>query len=283
MPKPINLSIRFRLPKDRKVAKASITPDGEIVFTDDAGNIVTPEYMERAVHYDRLKGPKIQTRNKTTADHVSIGGLQEFAQYDSVFVLDTNKKTIKDKEIAAACFVCCRFIPEGKQFRIECDGKLNVYEFHNVPANENPEMLAVLKVALDITSSVGSSKPPRIAFVSDSELGLHDKINAGQVPIYGNYHLPPGFVLHYASAETGQEAINRIIKFCDKQSSNYLRYLEEGSVKVSELNTLKEDPSVQYRYMFREDLEIVNPIVGGIAIQPGTRFALYGVKEPHNI
>jgi hypothetical protein len=73
------------------------------------------------------------------------------------------------------------------------------------------------------------------------------------------------------------------MKFCDKQSANYLKYLEEGSVKVSELKPLNENLSVQYRYMFRNDLEVINPVVGGISIQPGTTVALYGVKEPHNV
>jgi len=283
MPKPINLTIRFRLSKDHKVAKASIQPDGEIVFMDDRGSPVIPEYMERAVHYARAKGPKIQSRSKVTGDRVSVGGLKEFTQYDSVFIIDTNARIVNGEKIAAACFVCCCFVPEADQVRIKCEGKLNIYEFHNIPENENPEMLTVLKVARDIARSAGSRSKFRIAFISDSEIGSHDRINSGQKPLYRNFSLPPGFVLHYASTDTGQEAINRLIKFCDKQSSNYLRYLEEGSVKKSELKPLEEEPSVQYRYMFREDLEIVNPIVRGISIQPDTTVSLYGVKEPHNI
>lgn len=283
MRKPINLSITFRLPKGHKFSKASITPDGEIILTGEDGKPIIPEYMERSVHYERPKGPKIQSRNKMIADHVSVGGLQEFLRYDSIFVIDTNKKIIKGEEVSAACFICVRIIPEGAKFRIECcDGKLNIFELHNIPSTENPEMLAVLKVALEINDSIGSSEPPRILFISDSALDRHDKINARQEPIYGSHYLPENFVLHYASAETGQEAINRLIKFCDKQSSNYLKYLEEGSVKVSELKLSIEDPTVHYRYVFRNDLEIVNPVVNGISVQPGTTVSLYGAKDPHN-
>jgi hypothetical protein len=278
MLKPINLTISFRLPKNRKVAKASIQPDGEIVLTDDRGNPVTPEHMERTVQYSRSKGPKIQSRSKVTCDRVSVGGLKEFTQYESVFVIDTNTRTVNGEKISVACFVCCRFVSEAAQVRIDCEGKLNIYEFHNVPEKENPEMLAVLKVARDVARSSGSRSELRIAFVSDSELGSHDGISSRQQLIYGDSYLPPGFVLHYASTDTGQEAINRLIKFCDKKSSNYLSYLEEGSVKKSELNPLEEEPSVLYRYMFRDDLEMVNPIVRGISIQPGTTVTLYGVR-----
>ena len=280
MPKPTNLTISFSLPKDRKVAKASILPDGEIVFADDQGNPVTPEHMERTLQYPRPKGPKIQSRSKVTRDHVSIAGLKEFTQYASVFVIDTNTRSMNEETISAACFVCCRFILDAGQVRIDCEGRLNICEFRNVPKGANPEMLAVLKVARDVDTSSPSRGESRIAFVSDSEISSHDGINSGKRPIYGDSYLPRGFVLHYASTDTGQEAINRLIKFCDKQSSDYLRYLEEGSVKQSDLNPLEEEPSVRYRYMFRDGLEIVNPTVRGISIQPGTTVSLYGVKKP---
>lgn len=283
MPKPINLSITFRLPKDRKVASASIKPDGEIVFIDDSGKEITPEYMERTVHFHRPKGPKVQSRNKVIRDRVTVGGLDELAKYESVFVIDTNTRTIRGQKTSAACFICCRFVPEGNKVRIKCDGKLNIYEFHGVPEHENAEMLAILKVARDVARSAAPGGLLKIAFVSDSALGSHDEISTGLKPIYGDHFLPQGFVLHYASPETGQEAINRLIKFCDKQSSNYLKCLGEGSVKRSELKPLEEDPSVQYRYMFRDDLEIINPIVGGISVRPGMSALLQGMREPHNI
>ena len=280
IPKPINVSIEFRLPKNRKGIKASIKPDGEIVFTDDSGKEVVPEYMDREMHYHRPKGPKVQSRKRVVGGLVSVGGLSELAQYDSVFVIDTNTRTLDGRKVSAACFICCRFIPEGDKVRIDCDGKLNIYEFYNVPGN--PEMLAILKVARDVSRSARPRRRLRIAFVTDSEIGSHDEISTGRQPIYGRYCLPKGFLLHYASADTGHEIVNKLIRFCDRQSSNYLRYLEDGSVKQSKLNVLEEDPAVQYRYMFRGNLEIVNPVIRGISVQPGTAVSLYGLKGPRD-
>jgi hypothetical protein len=71
------------------------------------------------------------------------------------------------------------------------------------------------------------------------------------------------------------------MRFCEKESSTYLKSLHDGPVKTSELTALEEDPRIQYRYMFRNGLEIVNPVVDeAISIQPGMVVSLYGVKSP---
>ena len=278
MTKPIDLTLSFSIPKGRKLAKAAIQPDGEIVLTDDKGNTIVPKHMERITHYARDKGPKIQSRSKVEDSHLSIGGVKDYTHYDSVFVIDTNTRIINGDKISAACFMCCNFITENDETHVECEGKLNIYEFHNIPENENPEMLAILKVARDVIKSSSSNKGLNAAFVTDSNLDSHDHISKGKIPIYKNHLLPSGFTLHYASADTGSEAINRLIRLCDKQASNYLKYLEEGTVKQSELLKLKEEPTVQYRYLFREDLELVNPQIKGMTARAGAEVSLYGVK-----
>lgn len=276
MSKSIDLSIQFRLPEGAEGVKASISPSGDIVFTDRYGNTVIPEYMDRAVHYARPKGPKVQSRRKIDDGLVSVSGLSELTTYDSVFVTDTNSRMVGGQRISAACFICLQFYPDGDNVRIESEGKLNIYEFHEV--SQNAEMLAILKVAGDVLRSAGEEASLRCAFVTDSELGVHDEINSHSRPIYGEHYLPDGFSLHYASSDTGQEALNKLIRFCDRQASRYLDYLEEGTVKESPLKPLDEDPAVSYRYMFRDDLEIVNPVVGGMRIQPGATVSLYGLK-----
>ena len=277
MAKPVNLSIQFRLPKGTKRASAKIKPFGEIVFTDEEGKEVVPEYMDRAIHYDRPKGPKVQGRHKLTNDLATIGGLTELVQYDSIFVIDTNTKKIEQGPVSVACFICCRLVPEGEKFRVECEGQLNIYEFHNVGGN--PELLSILKVANDVLNSKNYQGEHKFAIVTDTELNSHDSINSRTTPIYGPHCLPGGFTLLYASSDTGQEVLNRLIRFCDREAANYFSHLEKGTVKDSEFRVLSEDSSVKYRYMFRDDLEIVNPVVGGVSIGDGTKISLYGVKS----
>lgn len=278
MAKPVNLSIQFSLPEGTDPAKISIKPTGEIVITGKDGEEVVPDYMDRSMHYDRPKGPKVQGRHTLSNDSATIGGLKELAHYDSIFVIDTNTKDSKQGSISVACFVCFRFIPEGEKFGVECEGgRLNVYEFHNVGGN--PELLSILKVANDVLGSGGKKGEQNFAFVTDTELGSHDSINSREAPLYGPHALPAGFRLLYASSDTGQEVLNGLIRFCDRQADNYFRYLEQGTVKDSEFRVLSEDNSVKYRYMYRDDLEIENPMIGGVSIGDGTQVSLYGMKS----
>lgn len=64
MPKPISLTIQFQLPEGCGNVKATISPSGEIVFTDEHGNIVVPEYMDRAVQYSVLRDLRFRAARK---------------------------------------------------------------------------------------------------------------------------------------------------------------------------------------------------------------------------
>ncbi len=275
MVKPVNLSVEFRPPKDKKIAKMTIEPSGEIAFIGEDGKKVVPEYMDRAIHYDRPKGPKVQNRHKQINHLATIGGLKELTQYDSIFVVDTN--TLKQSQVSVACFICCKLVPEGEKFRVECEGKLNIYEFHNVGGN--PELLSILKIAKDVLNSEDYQVGRKFAIVTDTELGSLDSINSRMIPIYGPHCLPNGFTLLYASSDTGQEVLNHLIRFCDRQADKYLRSLEQGTVKETEFRVLSEESSVKHRYLSINDLEIVNPVVSGISIAPGAKFTLYGKKS----
>lgn len=279
MQKPINLSLRFRVPKDKEPVKATISPDGGFSLRDADGNEVIPESIERTVSYEREgKNPKIQSHASVSNESLSVNGLEELQKYDSVIAIDTNTKSIEGKRLSVCAFVNCKFIPDPDGVRIEHDGKLNIFEFWNVPAEENAEKLALLKVVNDIQrSSEGSI--PKICLITDCDVEAHDSINRNTRPLYRKWMLPTNFHLQYASTDTGSEAFHKLIRFCDTQANAYFRYLAKGEIKASELEALPEEPSVQYRYMFRSDVEIINPVVSGISLKPGTKVNLYGIEE----
>lgn len=276
MIKPVDLAIQFKLPQGVKIAKASILANGDVLLLDEEGNEVIPELMDRTLQYKRKKGPKVQNRRGFKFQYTSVAGLKELARFDSIFVMDTNTRSIGGDTISATCFICCWLRPEGEKHRVECEGRLNVYEFHNVPGN--PELLGVLKVVNDIAASEGYSPTHRIAIVTDTALGKHDAVISRRVPVYGSTLLPEGFEMIYASSDTGREVLNRLIRFCDRQASQYLKLFEEGSLPSQELRTLGEDPLVPYTYLFRDDLEIVNPVISGLKLQAGTKVSLYGTR-----
>lgn len=282
MAKPVNLSIVIGVPEGDKAKKISLKASGEIVLTDEDGKEVAPEYMDRALHYERPdrpdKGPKIQGRHKHISDSATVGGLKELARYDSIFVIDTNTRALKKGTVSVACFIRFQLVPEGEKFKIVSEeGRLNIYEFHNVGGN--PELFSILKVANDVLKSDGNQAERNIAIVTDTELGSHDDINSRTTPIYGPHCLPVGFTLLYASSDTGQEVLNRLIRFCDRRANIYIGNLGQDAANAPGLNVLSEDNSVKYRFTYYNDLEIINPVVGGVSVEDGTKISLYARKS----
>ena len=107
MPKPVTLSIEFKLPEGAQIAKASILPNGDFLFLDAQGNQVVPVYMNRTLQYERVKGPKVQNRATFESDLASVGGLNELTKFDAIFALDTNTRFIEGDRVSATAFLCC--------------------------------------------------------------------------------------------------------------------------------------------------------------------------------
>jgi hypothetical protein len=206
----------------------------------------------RAQHYERPhrpdKGTKIQERHKQTNVLATVGDLKELALYDSIIVIDTNKRVLDKGPVYAACFIRCRLVPEGEKFRVECEGKHNIYEFPNVSGN--PELLSIFRVANDDLKSEGNQAECNIAIATDTELGSHDYINSRTTPIFGPHCLPAGFTLLYASSDTGNNVLNKLLRVCDRQAKFYLSNLDQGAVNAPGLHTPSEDNSVKYRFTY---------------------------------
>lgn len=273
MPKRVDLTLTIHLPPEHGADKVSVYPDGRVKVFDKTGKEVVPERVERATHYGRSKGPKYQARSAIERDYASVGGLEELARLDSFIVIDTNSIEVEGTKVSAAFFIVCKLIAEKDGFRlVSLDNRGHAYEFHDVPGN--PEMLAILKIAHDTMRGRSTSDKSIVGFITDSELDSHQTISHQQLAIYGEHHLPQGFTLIYASAETGQELANKLIRFCDTQSTRYLTRLKEGAFRRTGLASLEEDLSVLFRYTYYPDLKIVNPVVTGTTITPETTHSI---------
>ncbi len=136
------------------------------------------------------------------------------------------------------------------------------------------EMLAMLKVANDTVRGRGALGKSRVAFVTDCDLANHEAISKCERAIYGEHYLPEGFALIYASADTGQELTNKLIRFCDAEATKYLNNVKCGGLRKTGLAPLDEDKSVSLRYTYYPDLKIVNPNVTGTTITANTKSSI---------
>jgi hypothetical protein len=241
-------------------------PDGTIKVLDMDGNEVTPVRTGRAMQYERPKGPKYQSKATVLSDTVSVGGLEELAELDHFIVVDTNSAQIENKKISAAFFVVCRLKKIDSKYKLESlDNLGHVYEFHN--ATGNPEMLAILRIRNDIARSHPKIKK-KIAFITDSDLGNHENISNQKSPLYGSEYLGENFILFYASSDTGQELTNKLLRFCDSESTKHLKKVQATGLINCKTIVLKEDQSIQYRFISYTDLQIVNPQITGAELTP---------------
>ena len=273
MAKRVDLSLTIHLPDGHEADRVSVEKDGRVRVFDKAGKEIEPEQVERAVHYERPKGIKYQTRSTVDKDYASVGGLEEIARLDSFIVIDTNSIEIDGTKVSAAFFIVCKLIAEKNGFRVvTLDNCAHVYEFHNVPGN--PELLAILKTAHDTIQSRGIPTQDKIGFVTDSEIRSHEAISKLETPIYAQHNLPNGFSLIYASEETGRELINKLIRFCHKKSTKYLNRLKEGAFLKTGLACLEEDQSVFFRYKRYPGLEMINPVITGVTTTPETKYSI---------
>mgnify|MGYP001605524582 FL=1 len=128
MKKRVDLTITIDLPSDHNADRLSIGADGSVQLFDKSGKAILPEKIERAAHFERPKGPKYQSLATAQAQTTTIGGLEDFAQFDSLIAIDTNKQEIDGVAVFAAFFIVCRLIPESGGFRVESlDGQGHLY------------------------------------------------------------------------------------------------------------------------------------------------------------
>lgn len=273
MTKRVDLTVTITLPDDHGGGKLAIDSDGKIKIIDNDGNEIVPESVERAAHYDRPKGKKYQSKISAGGLQATVSGLDELANLDSFIVVDTNSVEIENTKISAAFFIVCRLTKGHEGFSLaSLDNCGHVYEFHDVPGNA--ELLSIFRIANDTLKGRSIPKGKFVGFVTDTEINNHQDYSSGAIPIYLDKNLPSGFKIFYASSDSGQELLNKLMKFCDKESSKYLKRLRDGEFKTEGLSELSEDNSVHYRYTYYPSLSITKSIVSGTTIGPDTKHSI---------
>jgi hypothetical protein len=78
----------------------------------------------------------------------------------------------------------------------------------------------------------------RIGLLVDSDLGNHDKYNARELPIAGDFFLPEKYQLIYATSDSGKDnLLNKFMGLCDRRGRDLLNKIEaencdEGLIPV---------------------------------------------------
>ena len=171
--------------------------------------------------YDRPKGPKELITAKLHDLH-SMDPNGIFLEYDHFFIIDTNTKNVGGGLISISAVMHAYADVSESGYHTLQYAPLTYLEFRNplVPAEHLGWM--ALCGALEGNEEFSHK---RVGVVVDSSKGSLNDFNSGRLPICNDYYLPRNFTLIYASADNGNSILNKLMKRCDKQAGNLLRWL----------------------------------------------------------
>jgi len=187
------------------------------------GNKKLPLYGASTItqSYGRSKGPKDLVVAPITTNH-STDPNTIFLDYDHIYAIDTNTKEFNNSDISISAVMRAYLSKkDGKKVWINYE-PVTFLEFRK--CEEPPENIGWMALCMAIEAQ-DAFKGLRIGIIVDSMKGSLKDFNSRKLPICDDYYLPEKFQLIYASADSGNEIANKLIKRCDKQSSNLLKWI----------------------------------------------------------
>ncbi len=227
MRKPKEPTISISVSNVGELAAIRLEEDGTVSFFGRDGRPLQLDEINRSVHHARDgKTPKVRSQVRHAGSSVGYDELRSLCRYHDVFVIDTAFVSGRET-VAAACAVRLRFQKNKRSVLVTADDHCVYYLLRGFVGN--PERAALLALTCD--QSFASAAKSR-AVVNDSDLGLHDAINQRTEPLYLDTPMPAAFTLLYASADAGQEVLNRVLRFCDQQARHTLNSFFAGNLPI---------------------------------------------------
>jgi hypothetical protein len=162
------------------------------------------------------------------------------SQFHGIVVLDTNTRIINGERISACGFIIFTLRRSTREDSYE----VNVVEdgiiaFRNCPSEMSPERYAWFTFARKLNSNLINIR--RIfCLATDHDMDNHARYHSREVPIIKGFFLPANFKLMYARADAeNQNILNFFIKKCDRESSQFVKALEETGINETEERRLR--------------------------------------------
>ncbi|WP_175890339.1 hypothetical protein [Burkholderia cepacia] len=159
---------------------------------------------------------------------------EQILRFESIYAIDSNKRTIGDHEFVASCAV---------HVTLEYAGD-NIWRhavFTRLPAvisiapEGNPETFAWERLIKYLSPKIKGM----IALVVDSELGDIPLFNNRAKPICADFFLPKNTQLIYASSERDLSSpLNKAISVCDADAKKILNVISEKCNPDSVMNSI---------------------------------------------
>jgi hypothetical protein len=215
--------------KERKTAFHGTTKDEvcEISFTFDSETQgisiaeADPDSLRTQVYYERESGKdKVLLSVPARSDVSAFDPWDQIASQCSYLIaIDTNTRIVDGRKISVS--LACALPGELHALPNRIDLQpLCCYAIFEVASGINPECVGwhLLLTKHILPTRLTSKKT--VGIVVDSELGLHQKINARSHPYYDHHFLPPLTSLIYASADGKTNSLpSEMLRYCDAVSA----------------------------------------------------------------
>lgn len=183
--------------------------------------------------YKRKKNAKVLVKGDSSGEYV-MSPESILLAYDQLFVIDTNTRHLGSHRVSVTGVLHAYVEKQGEEHALMY-GQAMLMEFWDVEVN--PELLGWYALLTSLMEN-GHYNGQKIGLIVDSELGKLDEMNAGQIPILGDFYLPDNCKLVYASADRGTSVANKLMRVCDRFSSDKLDLIASDARRDS----LKETP-----------------------------------------
>jgi hypothetical protein len=202
---------------DRQTGRVRLFHDGVEKF---------PESARVALTYSRRKGTKTTVSISTDSRALIPHPNRPVQDFDVLLAVDTNYRLLRGQLVAVTAVLPAKNLP------IRIPGKTSValakpegFEIRN-PAG-SPERIGWMEVLIRYTNGPDYLPSQATALIVDCDINHHPGINQRILPVFGQYNLPTGITVVYASTDTPNDSIpNKLIGIADQISRSLLRQIE---------------------------------------------------------
>lgn len=202
----------------------NVEPDGKLTISH-LGKPIPLASAAVEVSYNRRKGRKILTRGVTDHRAPNIDPNRPLLDFAVVVGIDTNTAEIAGETVSVGCVVRVVRERDDSQTKVRPVPFVGV-ELRNVSGDPEKVMWRLFCEKLMSDPAYRPGLP--VAIIVDSSLDAIAEINERRQPVIGDWLLPEGFTLFYASSDaTTDTALNRLIARCDRDARAILRRIAE--------------------------------------------------------
>lgn len=217
------LEVGVRFDKDVSVTGFQVRSDGRIEFSNSEGEVLSAESVNIGFSYQRKSGKrKVLNRVQCKPGSPVADINEQLTKFGSLFAIDTNTNIIHGSTVSVTVPVMFRNLSFNRiKWRFDYS-YLDGFEFRD--CKESPEAVG-WKTIIEAIPLEGFPRP--VGIIVDSEFARLSAINARTQPLVGDFVLPDGFEMIFATRDAGTKEFttNAAIGFCDKASRLLLKKL----------------------------------------------------------